>query len=209
MMTDWKARAEEAVRDIVRLKREVAVRLHAVHKQLKQAEETIRVNDETIFRLERVAEAARAWSDSVERGFASDLRPDIARARLLSALRALDEGARTAAPSPYPAGDAAEAAEPLIRTHDNYSGLCRCWLCCAIRSYDEEPKGGDADDDSARTPDAGLDVASPADSTSAGGVTRADLNALRSEMLEEVARAWESAFTGDSAFVRELRKGRE
>jgi hypothetical protein len=43
--------------------------------------------------LRRVAEAARAWSECVDNGFASELRPDIARAhvnRALAALGALD-----------------------------------------------------------------------------------------------------------------------
>ena len=37
-----------------------------------------------------VVEAAHAWSECVEKGFASELRPDIARAMLIRALRKLD-----------------------------------------------------------------------------------------------------------------------
>lgn len=44
-----------------------------------------------IAKLEAVVEAARQWNECVERGFMSAMRPDVARARLLAALRALDE----------------------------------------------------------------------------------------------------------------------
>lgn len=39
-------------------------------------------------RLRAVEAAARGWAESVEQGFASGIRPDVARARLLRALEA-------------------------------------------------------------------------------------------------------------------------
>lgn len=46
---------------------------------------------ERIAKLEAVVDAARQWNECVGRGFMSAMRPDVARARLLAALRALDE----------------------------------------------------------------------------------------------------------------------
>jgi hypothetical protein len=44
-----------------------------------------------IAKLQAVADAARIWSDAVEAGFAAQVRPDIARAKLNRALATLDE----------------------------------------------------------------------------------------------------------------------
>lgn len=49
------------------------------------------MNVDTIRQFIAVIDAARAWSESIDLGFAAQLRPDIARARLNRALNALDE----------------------------------------------------------------------------------------------------------------------
>ena len=46
---------------------------------------------ERVEKLERVVEAARAWSDCIEQGFTSELRPDIARRNVNAALASLDK----------------------------------------------------------------------------------------------------------------------
>lgn len=130
---DWCERNKEAVdgraaavdrlkyeRDALKAKLAEAERSFAGYNAKLHAE-ALRENDVLRSRLaacEKVVEAARRWSECVERGFMSAERPDVARAKVLTALRAYDKTPGSSSGLP----DAPDAAQATARPeHPNDS----------------------------------------------------------------------------------------
>jgi len=78
--------------------------LHLANRDVDRMNLACEKAAERLASAERALDAARAWSESVEQGFAATLRPDIARARFTAALRAHDSSAQV-----LPGGVAAPA----------------------------------------------------------------------------------------------------
>ena len=140
---------------------------------------------------EKVVESAREWSDAVERGFASQVRPDIARARFLTALRALD--AAKAKDSDSSVGGAATAEGPgpgpLCAQCGAPIGYCRD-VCGRERQLSvsngqtPEPAGTTATEEWTTNDDLNADACEGI--AGATPATLSDLSALEERIVERV-----------------------